>query len=32
MGTLSAIDPGRFWARSAQKLEQDSEAKFCFFC
>jgi len=33
-GTLSALyatGPGRFWVRSAQKHERESDWKFCFF-
>jgi len=29
--TLFGTDPGRFWARSAQKRERESLRKFCFF-
>jgi len=31
LSTLFAAGPGRFWAKSAQKQERESEAKFCFF-
>ena len=31
MSTLLGAGPGRFWARSAQQRERESEANFCFF-
>jgi len=31
LSTLFAASPGRYWARSAQKQERESEPKFCFF-
>jgi len=31
LSTLFAAGPGRFWVRSAQKPERESEPNFCFF-